>query len=125
MTGWKALRQADEPARAGEAFALATVVWRQGPSSGQLGSRAVITAAGELHGWIGGACAQPSVIRAAREALADGQPRLLLLGAAVQFKDAIPDGMTVVPRRLKVRSKKLTSVEEATAISGPARVGRL
>jgi xanthine dehydrogenase accessory factor len=97
MTGWDVLREAGELARAGEAFAVATVVWRQGPSSGQLGSRAIISAGGEVRGWIGGACAQPTVIREARQAIADGQPRLLLLGTGDQFGGVIPAGMTVVP----------------------------
>ena len=48
------LDKAREMAERGEEFALATVVWREGPSSGQQGSRAVITADGELFGWIGG-----------------------------------------------------------------------
>ena len=73
------------------------MVWRQGPSSGQQGSRAIITAAGELHGWIGGACAEPVVIREARQVIADGKARLLLLGTPDQFGAAVPDGMTVVP----------------------------
>ena len=66
MQDWGVLEEAGELARRGEAFALATVVWRQGPSSGQQGARAIITADGELHGWIGGACAEPVVIREAR-----------------------------------------------------------
>jgi xanthine dehydrogenase accessory factor len=94
---WGVLEQAGELARRGEAFALATVVWRQGPSSGKEGCRAIITAAGELRGWIGGACAEPTVVREARQALADGLPRLLLLGSPDQFGAAVPDGMTVVP----------------------------
>src|SRR5947199_2378665 len=95
--GTRILHAATQLADAGEAFALATVVWRQGPSSGKQGSRAIITADGELRGWIGGACAEPAVIREARAAIADGQPRLLLLGPADKFGDAVPDGMTVVP----------------------------
>ena len=95
--GTRILHAATQLADAGEAFALATVVWRQGPSSGKQGSRAIITADGELRGWIGGACAEPTVIREARAAIADGQPRLLLLGPADKFGDAVPDGMTVVP----------------------------
>jgi xanthine dehydrogenase accessory factor len=95
--GARLLHDAIELADAGEAFAMATVVWRQGPSSGKQGSRAIITADGELRGWIGGACAEPTVIREARAAIADGQPRLLLLGPAGKFGDAVPDGMTVVP----------------------------
>jgi xanthine dehydrogenase accessory factor len=85
MDGWRVLEQADELTQRGEAFALATVVWRQGPSSGQPGSRAIITAAGELCGWIGGACAEPVVIREAKRVIAEGVPRLLLLGTPEQF----------------------------------------
>ncbi|HTS99339.1 MAG TPA: XdhC family protein [Streptosporangiaceae bacterium] len=97
MEGWGVLEQAAELARRGQAFALATVVWRQGPSSGQQGSRAIITADGELRGWIGGACAEPVVIREAQQVIADGQARLLLLGTAEQFGEAVREGMTVVP----------------------------
>ena len=97
MDGWGVLERASELARSGQAFALATVVWRQGPSSGQLGSRAIITADGEVHGWIGGACAEPVVIREARQVIADGEPRLLLLGTPDQFGETVPEGMTVVP----------------------------
>jgi xanthine dehydrogenase accessory factor len=97
MDSWDVLQEASDLARRGEAFALATVVWRQGPSSSQPGSRAIITAAGELRGWIGGACAEPVVIREARQVIARGVPRLLLLGTPGQFGAAVPDGMTVVP----------------------------
>ena len=97
MDGWGVVARADELARSGQAFALATVVWRQAPSSGQQGSRAIITASGELQGWIGGACAEPVVIREARQVIAEGVPRLLLLGTPEQFGAAVPDGMTVVP----------------------------
>jgi xanthine dehydrogenase accessory factor len=96
MDGWDVLEQAATLARHGEQFALATVVWRQGPSSGHQGSRAIVTAAGEVHGWIGGACAEPTVIREAQRAIADGEPRLLLLGTPEQF-GAVPEGMTVIP----------------------------
>jgi len=84
-------------ARRGQAFAVATVVWRQSPSSSQPGARAIITADGELRGWIGGACAEPVVIREAQRVIADGTARLLLLGSPEQFGAAIPDGVTVVP----------------------------
>jgi xanthine dehydrogenase accessory factor len=97
MEGWGVLEQAGELTRRGQAFALATVVWRQGPSSGRQGSRAIITAEGELNGWIGGACAEPVVIREAQQVIATGEARLLLLGTPEQFGAAIPEGMTVVP----------------------------
>ena len=97
MDGWEILKQGGELEQRGQAFALATVVWRQGPSSSQQGARAIITADGELHGWIGGACAEPAVIGEARRVIADGTPRLLLLGSRGQFGAAVPEGMTVVP----------------------------
>ena len=97
MDGWGFLEQGAELARRGESFALATVVWRQGPSSGKESCRAIITATGELHGWIGGACAEPVVIRQAREVISEGVPRLLLLGTADQFGGPLPEGMNFVP----------------------------
>jgi xanthine dehydrogenase accessory factor len=91
------LEEIGELTRRGQAFALATVVWRQPPSSSQPGARAIITADGELHGWIGGACAEPVVIREAQRVIADGTARLLLLGTPDQFGGAVPEGMTVIP----------------------------
>jgi xanthine dehydrogenase accessory factor len=91
------LEEMGELTRRGEPFALATVVWRQSPSSSQPGARAIITAGGELHGWIGGACAEPVVIREAQHVIAEGTARLLLLGTPEQFGAAVPDGMTVIP----------------------------
>src|ERR1700678_1491146 len=97
MNGLGVLGQIADLACSGETFALATVVWRQGPSSSKQGSRAIITADGRLHGWIGGACAEPVVIREAKQVIADGNARLLLLGSPDQFGGAVPEGMTVVP----------------------------
>src|ERR1700676_126236 len=97
MEGLGVLQEIGELTRRGEPFALATVVWRQGPSSSQSGSRAIITSDGELHGWIGGACAEPVVIREAQRVMAEGTAKLLLLGTPGQFGAAIPEGMAVVP----------------------------
>jgi xanthine dehydrogenase accessory factor len=97
MNGLGVLERIGELARSGQTFALATVVWRQGPSSSKQGSRAIITADGQLHGWIGGACAEPMVIREAKRVISDGNARLLLLGSPDQFGTAVPEGMTVVP----------------------------
>jgi xanthine dehydrogenase accessory factor len=97
MDGWAVMTEAAELARRGEPFALATVVWRQGPSSSQQGSRAIITVGGELRGWIGGACAEPAVIREAQRVISSGQAELLLLGSPDQFGGAVPEGMLVVP----------------------------
>ena len=95
VEGWGVLERAVDLARSGEAFVLATVVWREGPSSGQQGSRAIYTASGEMYGWIGGACAEPTFIREARATLEAGTPRLLALGASDRFGD-LPQGTTAV-----------------------------
>ena len=91
VEGWGVLERAVDLARAGEAFVLATVVWREGPSSGQHGSRAIYTASGEIHGWIGGACAEPVFKREAVKTLEAGVPRLLALGSGERFGD-LPRG---------------------------------
>jgi xanthine dehydrogenase accessory factor len=95
--GWDILDLAGDLSRRGEEFALATVVWRQGPSSSHTGSRAIVTASGQLFGWIGGACAEPVVIREARRVIEERKPKLLLLGTPEQFGGALPSGMVVVP----------------------------
>ncbi len=97
MEGMGILEEMGELTRRGQPFALATVVWRQSPSSSQPGSRAIITAEGEVRGWIGGACAEPAVIREAQQVIADGTARLLLLGTPDQFGPAVPEGMAVIP----------------------------
>jgi xanthine dehydrogenase accessory factor len=73
----------------GEPFALATVTWRQGPSSGKGGSKAIIRPDGSVTGWIGGACARPTVVREALASLSDGTPRLLSLGTDETRPDVV------------------------------------
>lgn len=70
----------------GEAFAVATVVRAERPTSCRPGDKAVIRSDGRLQGWIGGSCAQPTVISEALASLEDGEPRLVLL---------TPDGVAV------------------------------
>lgn len=65
--------------KSGQPFALATVVRAERPTSAKAGAKAIITADGTLAGWVGGSCAQPTVIREALKALDDGQPRFLRL----------------------------------------------
>ncbi len=64
---------------------LATVVWRRGPSSSRQGGKALIDPAGNVTGWLGGACAEPTVVKEALAALRDGRPRLLFLGPAEEL----------------------------------------
>ena len=69
------LVEAGRLAEEGTPFALATIVSVVRPSSARVGDRALVTAEGELHGWVGGACTEPEVIRLSLEALADGDTR--------------------------------------------------
>src|SRR5436309_8267480 len=67
---------------AGAPFVLATVIWCERPTSAKPGAQAIITANGQISGWIGGSCAQPVVIREAMRILREGDdPYLLRLGA--------------------------------------------
>jgi xanthine dehydrogenase accessory factor len=62
----------------GEAYARVTVVRREPPVSANVGDRAVVTADGDLTGWIGGAaCAQTTATSEAQAALESGEPRLV------------------------------------------------
>ena len=62
----------------GEAFVLATVVRTVSMTAAKAGAKAVIRPDGSISaGWIGGGCARGAVLKAEREALADGQARLV------------------------------------------------
>lgn len=72
----------------GEAFCLATVVRTVSVTAAKAGAKAVIRPDGTIsEGWIGGGCARGAVLKAAREALADGQPRLV----SIMPKDILAD----------------------------------
>ena len=79
----------------GRPYALATVVHRERPSSAAPGNTALITGDGRVHGWIGGSCTQPEVVRHALAALADGRSRLLGFGVAPDAnRDIVPVPMS-------------------------------
>jgi xanthine dehydrogenase accessory factor len=122
--GWDILEQAAELSRRGVTFALATVVWRQGPSSSQPSSRAIITPAGEVRGWIGGACAEPAVIREAQRVISSGDAKLLLLGSPDQFGDAVRDGMAVVPIACQSEGALAVYIEPVVPVPHLVVVGR-
>jgi xanthine dehydrogenase accessory factor len=90
------LAQARERAER-EPIVLATVVWRRRPSSGHEGGRALIGADGSVQGWLGGACAEPAVVREAMRALEEGTPRLMFLGPAEELEERRREGMVSVP----------------------------
>ncbi len=85
--------KAYELTRQGVPFATATVVRAEKPTSGKPGDRAIITTDGKLHGWIGGSCAQPTVIKEALKALAEDECRLIRLSTDTENQ---PDRSGVV-----------------------------
>jgi xanthine dehydrogenase accessory factor len=67
-------------------FAVATVVRTLSVTAAKAGAKALILADGTIcAGWIGGGCARGATLKAAREAIADGRPRLI----SVQPKDLL------------------------------------
>src|SRR5207247_1350674 len=77
----------------GEPFALATVVACQRPTAAYAGAKALIRADGTLIGWVGGSCAQPTVIQEALKALADGKARLLRIRPELQHSAVPQEGV--------------------------------
>lgn len=125
IEGWAVMERAVELAKAGESFVLATVVWRQGPSSGQKGSRAIVTAAGELHGWVGGACAEPVLIREAKKVLDEGQAKLIWLGQEAEFAGMhVPDGVVAIPISCQSDGALQIYIEPMQAVPQLTVVGR-
>jgi xanthine dehydrogenase accessory factor len=62
----------------GEPFALATVVRTVSATAAKAGAKAVILPDGTIsEGWIGGGCARAAVLKAAKDALLDGEARLV------------------------------------------------
>jgi xanthine dehydrogenase accessory factor len=96
----------------GAPFALATVVRTVAATAAKAGAKAVILPDGTIsEGWIGGGCARAAVLKAAREALADGKPRLL----SVQPPDALEgQGIPADEERGGVRFAKNMCPSEGT-----------
>lgn len=90
------LRVAAELAERGRPFVLATVVRAVAPTSTKAGDKAVITEDGEVHGWVGGSCAEPIVKKEAQAALADGECRLLHISPEAELPES-RDGLTFRP----------------------------
>jgi xanthine dehydrogenase accessory factor len=61
-----------------EVFVLATVVRTVSVTAAKAGAKAIIRPDGSIAaGWIGGGCARGAVLKAARDCLADGEPRMV------------------------------------------------
>jgi xanthine dehydrogenase accessory factor len=61
-----------------QAFVLATVVRTVSVTAAKAGAKAIIRPDGTIvAGWIGGGCVRGAVLKAARDALTDGEPRMV------------------------------------------------
>ncbi len=96
----------------GEAFALATVVRTVAATAAKAGAKAIVRGDGTIsEGWIGGGCARGAVVKAAREAIADGQARLI----SVQPPDVLQEhGVSAGEEREGVRFAKNTCPSHGT-----------
>ncbi|MCB8944388.1 MAG: YHS domain-containing protein [Ardenticatenaceae bacterium] len=88
--------KAHELVQKGEAFVTAVVVRAEKPTSAKPGDKAIITADGVMHGWIGGSCAQPTVIKEALKALAEDESRLIRLSTEPE-KQTSREGLLDLP----------------------------
>src|ERR671911_3233500 len=73
----EALRRAGELAQAECPFAVVTVVRTEPSTSARTGNRAIVFPDGNMEGWVGGGCIQPTARREGLAALENGEPRLV------------------------------------------------
>ncbi|MGD9694794.1 MAG: XdhC family protein [Thermoleophilia bacterium] len=83
-------RRIEELGAAGDAFATATVVRAQRPTSAQVGAVAFVLPDGTIEGFVGGSCAEHSVRAYSLEAMRTGEP--LLLRITPFAEEGVDDG---------------------------------
>lgn len=88
---WEEIRRLDERA---EPHVIVTVVRRVRPSSATVGDKAIVTADGQMTGFVGGHCTQSHIVEQARECLRTGESKLLLV--ASEPPDDVQEGVTVL-----------------------------
>lgn len=88
--------KAHELVQAGRPFVTATVVRAEKPTSGKPGDKAIITVDGVMHGWVGGSCAQPAVIKEALNVLSQDEARLIRLSVDPDTQEP-RDGLIDLP----------------------------
>lgn len=88
--------KAHELMNQGVPFVTAVIVRAEKPTSAKPGDKAIITVDGVMHGWIGGSCAQPTVIKEALKALTADESRLIRLSPEPEQQIA-RDGLQDLP----------------------------
>src|SRR5215212_2962063 len=99
----ESLRRAGELAQAEHPFAVVTVVRTEPSTSARTGNRAIVFPDGNMEGWVGGGCIQPTARREGLAALESGEPRLVRI---------TPDTAAV---QHNVRMARMTCASEGTA----------
>jgi xanthine dehydrogenase accessory factor len=99
----ESLRRAGELAQAERPFAVVTVVRTEPSTSARTGNRAIVFPDGNMEGWVGGGCIQPTARREGLAALESGEPRLVRI---------TPDTAAV---QHNVRMARMTCASEGTA----------
>jgi xanthine dehydrogenase accessory factor len=99
----ESLRRAGELAQAERPFAVVTVVRTEPSTSARAGNRAIVFPDGNMEGWVGGGCIQPTARREGLAALEEGEPRLVRI---------TPDAAASQPN---VRMAQMTCASEGTA----------
>ncbi len=94
MERW--VRISEDLEAAGESYVLATVIRALAPTSAKPGDKAVVTADGVVHGWVGGSCAEPTVKKEAALALQDGACRVVQITPDPEVSGS-REGLVVVP----------------------------
>ena len=102
LIGWRRWTSTSWPGRSSWRRGASRSPWPRWCGGGRrrratLGSKAIIHADGTINGWLGGACAQPTVRREALAALGDGRPRLVFLGQPDDLHGQPDDGIVKVP----------------------------
>jgi xanthine dehydrogenase accessory factor len=77
-------------------YVRVTVVWASAPVSAKAGDAALVTADGQLRGWVGGSCSEPVVVLQAITALSEGTARLVRLDPP-GTPSAAREGVVVAP----------------------------
>jgi xanthine dehydrogenase accessory factor len=77
-------RRAHDLRTARKPFVHARVVWAERPTSAKPGDEAIVLADGTIEGFVGGDCAESTVVRESLEALPRGEPVLLRIAPEVE-----------------------------------------
>jgi xanthine dehydrogenase accessory factor len=79
-------------------YARATIVRTEGATAAKAGAKAIITAEGELIGFLGGGCLRGAVLQAAKQSIRAGTPKLIRVRPREQVSgDKDADGVELHP----------------------------